>query len=517
MTIHKSKTFFWLSLSFLFGVIVRSFVSVNISLLWLPTVICLIIILLNYRNGLILLLAGVFPAFFFGVWRADYSLRHFQKIPEIQELISSRATVVKNLSSNKYNQKIIASVKKDNFLKAVKKENERFGISDNFFRKNIHLLLIVPLHDKLSPGDKFMLQCSPKIIRNKKIVENFNYKMYLAKEGVSYICQKPIIADKNTSQTNSLLKPIIILREKMIQKLSLNLPFPESTLAEGLLFGGSKQLPPKLKDAFSETGMTHIVAVSGYNVTIIATYLMAFGILLGLWRKQAFYLASLGIFIFISMIGFPGSAVRAGIMGILILWAIKNSRLANADNALLLAGNIMLLINPLLLRWDIGFQLSFLATLGIIKTSPLWQKYLLSSAWTAFLKETFFMTVSAQLFVLPIILYNFHSISLISIPANLLILPIIPLTMLFVLLTAFFGLLFAPISMMFSWLAYWLLFYEIKVIEILSKFPLANLTFGDISKNFPFLWYSALFLIITLMLKYEQIKKIFYKKDTTPS
>ncbi len=504
MTVHRSKFFFWFSLSFLLGIFIRSFFDVNISFLWLFVSCGLIPALLNYKNKFILLFSGIFLFLFLGIWRLDISLQYFEKLPEIKKSISVPAKVIKEPTTDKYRQRVVVSVRRKDFLTALNEPQKNI-----FFKhQSVRLLLMVPLHQNLSLGEKISLKCLPAIPQNISNSENnnFDYKKYLEKENISYLCKKPLFKKIPTTE-KTLLKTIFTFRKKLIRNINQSIPFPESVLAEGLLFGGSNNLPTELKDAFSRTGMTHIVAVSGYNVTIIATYLMTIGIFLGLWRKQAFYLSALGIFIFVAMIGFPGSAVRAGIMGVLILWAIKNSRLANADNALLLAGNIMLLSNPLLLRWDIGFQLSFLATLGIIKTSPFWQKYISSGNNLAMFKEIFFMTVSAQLFVLPIIVFNFHTISPISLPANFLILPIIPLTMLFVLLTAFLKIFFAPISLPFAWLAYWLLFYEIKVIEILSKLPSTTVTFSKISKIFPFLWYGILFATIGLMLKYQRKKQ----------
>ncbi len=501
MPTYKTKIFFHFSLAFLAGVFVRSFVYINICFLWIFLLPVLIAILFNYKNRRILLFAGIFPFFFLGVWRTDLSLQKMESFPEIHQTVSVPATVQKKFSSNDYSQRLVVKVDKEKFQDAIGKSLPR---KKSLFKNDIRLLINAPLTEHFSYGDQITLKCSPKIPAN--FSENFDYKMYLAKENIFYICQKPNI-EKLPNAKKGLLASVLNLKEKLSQNLAKAIPYPESALAEGLLFGGNKKLPPNLKDAFSNTGMTHIVAVSGYNVTIIATYLMLAGIFVGLWRKQAFFLAVLGIFIFVAMIGFPGSAVRAGVMGILILWALKNSRLANADNALLLAGALMLIINPLLLRWDIGFQLSFLATLGIIKTSPFWQKYTSSQNKYSMLAEIFFMTLSAQLFVLPIILYNFHTVSLVSLPANFLILPIIPLTMLFLLLTTLLMPTIPLLSLPFAWLSYWLLFYEIKVIEILAQLPQTALKFNDISRLFVIFWYAFLFLAIILLSKYEQKHK----------
>ena len=204
------------------------------------------------------------------------------------------------------------------------------------------------------------------------------------------------------------------------------------------------------------------------------------------------------------MIGFPSSAVRAGVMGLLILWAIKNGRLANADNALILAGGIMLLVNPLLLRWDIGFQLSFLATLGLIKMGPFWERFLIGKPKLLGLVEIVLMTVSAQIFVLPILIYNFKLFSVVSLLANLAVLPIIPFAMLLSFLTALGGLIFPLLGQIFGYSAYFLLKYVIEAVEWMSGFDWAFLEINNFSVAGVIFWYAGLFWLV---------KKINTKKD----
>jgi competence protein ComEC len=183
-------------------------------------------------------------------------------------------------------------------------------------------------------------------------------------------------------------------------------------------------------------------------------------------------------------------------MGCLILWAIKNGRLASLDNAILLAGVAMLIINPLLLRWDIGFQLSFLATVGLVELSPFWEKYFLNKYKSGGVLEIILMTISAQLFVLPIILYNFHNLSLISIVANIFILPIIPLTMLFVFLSSILSFIWHPLAIVFGWLGYVLLKYEVGVVLFLSKLKFASLKINNFKENGTIIWYILLIIFI---------------------
>lgn len=238
--------------------------------------------------------------------------------------------------------------------------------------------------------------------------------------------------------------------------------------------------------------MTHIVAVSGYNVTIIAEYLIFLGLWLGMWRKNAVWLAIIGIIVFVMMIGFPSSAVRAGVMGGILLWAMKNGRLANSQNAIVFAAAVMLSINPLLLRWDIGFQLSFLATLGIVEISAFWEKNFIKKNKAFGISEIIMLSLSAQIFVLPVIAYNFHITSLISLLANILILPIVPLSMLLVFLVAVSGFIFYNLSLIFAWLAFIPLVYEIKIVQILAGLSWASIQIEKINIFWIIIYYFSL-------------------------
>jgi competence protein ComEC len=175
---------------------------------------------------------------------------------------------------------------------------------------------------------------------------------------------------------------------------------------------------------------------------------------------------------------------------------MKNGRLANASNAILCSATVMLWWNPLLLRYDVGFQLSFLATIGIVYFYPLLDKYFgkhlekYPSA-ASFIAEILFMSLSAQIFVLPIILFNFQTLSLISPVTNILVLPILPITMLVGFLAIAISFIFQPLAVLFSWLAYLPLRYEIFVINYFAKLKFSALTVG-LSWPWMLIWYIIL-------------------------
>ena len=171
MTVHRSKFFFWFSLSFLLGIFIRSFFDVNISFLWLFVSCGLILTLLNYKNKLILLFSGILLFLFLGIWRLDISLQYFEKLPEIKKSVSVPARIIKEPIVGKYRQRVVVSVKRKDFLIALNEPQK-----NTFFkRQSIRLLLIVPLYQNLSLGEKISLKCLPTIPKNPFNSENNNF------------------------------------------------------------------------------------------------------------------------------------------------------------------------------------------------------------------------------------------------------------------------------------------------------------------------------------------------------
>jgi len=221
----------------------------------------------------------------------------------------------------------------------------------------------------------------------------------------------------------------------------------------------------------------HITAVSGMHIIILTSILMSFLIGIGFSRGKAFYLTIGFIFLYIMLIGFPSSAVRAGIMAGLILLAQKIGRMSQSQRGIVFAATIMLFQNPFLLKDDVGFQLSFLAVLGISYALPIfqnWLKFIPENKYFG-IKDILGMTFSAQIFTLPILIYNFGYISLISPLTNILIVPILPFIMISGFIFSFIGIFWQFLGWILSFPAWFLLTYVIKIIDLLYKVPSTSL------------------------------------------
>ncbi len=481
----KSRLFLFFSLSLISGIFVSSFFypkTLDFFYLFVVLVFVLICLFVFYKNKPVMLAGFCVLFFLFGIWLTESRFERMTNLDQNGKNFSGLVVVFREPQIKDRLQNVI-----------VKSQSEKF-------------MLTVPAFPEYAYQDKLKVDCTLEIPENKE--STFDYRMYLAKDNIFYLCKSPKIEIVEKAKNNNFFSLVLNVKNKFKQNINELLPSPQSGLLTGLLLGGTGDLPQSVSDNFSRTGMTHIVAVSGYNVTIIAEYLILLGIFLGLWRNQAFWFAIFGIILFVFMVGFPSSAVRAGVMGTVLLWGMKNGRLGNSQNAIVFAAAVMLLINPLLLRWDIGFQLSFLATLGIVYFYPIIENHLIKEHKVGGLGEIIFLSISAQVFVIPIIMFNFEKLSLISPLANLLVLPIIPITMLIGFLAPLFQFFLPILAKVFAWIAYLLLKYEVEVINFLASLKFSSIEIKNFSWIGMIIWYALLiFIIYRTKAKKQKITK----------
>ena len=195
-------------------------------------------------------------------------------------------------------------------------------------------------------------------------------------------------------------------------------------------------------------------------------------ILLGLvWffrRRIAFWISVVVIILFVILTGASASVVRAAVMGLLLSFAHGYGRLYDQKNSIILAGAVMIYHNPLTLVFDIGFQLSFAAVLGLIYLYPWLESRSYKISKLGVIKELILMTLSAQIAVAPLLIYYFGNFSLISLPANILILPFIPAAMLAGFITGLVGIIYQPIGQFIGYIAWAITTYQIEVVRYFS-------------------------------------------------
>lgn len=481
---EKDEVFFLSILAFITGIALGSFFALTLAPLLL-------------LGGAFFWGAGIvfrsWNTFFFGcfvlvllggAWLSSQARERYSQLPALTDPVSGTARIVADPQE------------KDFFRNTVL----RFEDCTSVACPETDILWQAPLSFAGEAGTKLMFQCQLELPQN--FTPDFDYRMFLRKDGVGYVCPKASKAQLLPPDRESFVRAALYAPKHVFEEvLSQVLQEPEAGLAKGLLLGGDNYLPRDLKDSFTRVGLSHMIAVSGYNITLIAQMLLALGLLLGLWRKQSIWFALIGIVFFIFMIGVPASAARAGTMAGIVFLALQSGRLARPVNALLFAGAVMLLLNPLLLRYDLGFQLSFLATLGILLLMPYYERFAPEQVVLKKGGEILFMTLAVELFVLPLILFSFHAFSPLIIIGNFLVV-LVPFAMVTSFLAGVAFLLIPGVHVVVAWAALALLMLLTRSVEVLGAFTQVMVTVDSFGVWHLVWWYAILGVLLWIGEKY---------------
>lgn len=299
----------------------------------------------------------------------------------------------------------------------------------------------------------------------------FNYPMYLLAHGVTHTMSFAKVEVVDHGQGNWVIAKLLALKQWFVGGIESAMPEPESALLAGLLIGEKRGLGESITESFRRAGVIHIIVLSGYNVALVINTVRE-GFSLFLSRNVALSSAGVVAILFMLMTGASETAIRATLMALVVLLARAFYRPADGLRILLLVAAGMAVWNPYLVLFDLSYQLSILATLGLILFSHRLVPYL---AWlrSKTLIEIVSTTLATQITVLPVLIISVGQVSLVSLISNVLILIPIPYAM----LAGFFASLIATVSpelaFPLSAVAYALLHYIIVVAEFLGSLPFA--------------------------------------------
>ncbi|MCX6809810.1 MAG: ComEC/Rec2 family competence protein [Candidatus Berkelbacteria bacterium] len=355
-------------------------------------------------------------------------------------------------------------------------------------------------------GDKLKI-CVDKFATNS----DNSYRHYLLSQyKTDTVVLNPKIEKTETGR--GFLRALYNFAASVALKIRELNPGTEGILAKGLLLGGSQGFSDQFKQNLKLTGTTHLVAVSGYNVSILTITIFGF-IRKYFSRRLAFILSSTMLVIFCLMTGATSSVLRASIMGAMFLISKAVGRRVSIFHFLVLAAFLMIILNPFVI-WDLGFQLSFAATAGLVFLSTPLGNFLSSKTQIPAIKEGFLIlseTVSAQIFALPILLGGFGMVSLISPITNLLILPLVPTSMGLIAASYFVSLISRYLGIFVAAISNILLEYFVFVINFFAKFKIAAA-----SVNITSAWWSVLLYLLIVFLTAYFRRKIKIKIDERP-
>ncbi len=363
------------------------------------------------------------------------------------------------------------------------------------------LLVRVPPDQIYHYGDTIRLRGK---LQTPPVNEDFSYRDYLARQGIlSYMPNAEATLLPGNSG-NPIIAAIYAVKEKSLENVYRLLPDPEASLLAGILLGVDNGLSADLQQAFKDTGTAHIIAISGFNISIIAgIFVMLFSRFLG--KRRGAIVAILGIALYTFLVGASAAVVRAAIMGTLSLFAVQVGRRQQGLNTLAFVAAVMALWNPFMI-WDVGFQLSFFATLGLVLYGEPFQQAAerfivrFTSLETAEylvqpISEFVLLTFAAQLTTIPIMAYQFKQISLVSFIANPFILPAQPAVMIIGGLAVIASLIFSPLGQLLAWISWPLTAYTIRMVELFDSVPHGVIALGSFSLAFVFIFYAALLLV----------------------
>jgi competence protein ComEC len=477
----------YLVLAWLGGIYAESALRVPPWVLWLATPLALAIVLLWWREWRVRLGAACALLALLGALRYETSQPSFDASTVAYYNGAGKVTLVgvvaeePDVRDRYVNLKLSAS-----YLEDGGQEHRVTGL----------VLVQTARHPAYAYGDQLQIQGR---LETPPELEDFSYRDYLARQGIHSMIQYGRITLLSHGHGDPFHRLVYAVKDHLQATIARLFPEPSASLLTGILLGVDTGIPRSLLEDFNATSTTHIIAISGFNIAIVAG---AIGLLtrrfLGSYRSAL--VSMLAIALYTILVGANAAVVRAAITGGISLLAIIAGRRTFALASLAAAALAMTLWNPLLL-WDVGFELSFAATLGLILlVRPMEEGFraLLSrfqpeeraASIVQLLGDPLLVTTGAQLAVWPITLYYFHRLSLVSPLTNFLIIPAQPAVMivggLATLLGAVHPLLGQPVASV-AWL---FLAYTIRIAELTARLPFSSVELGPFSAGAMWLYYA---------------------------
>lgn len=447
--------------SFLCGVALRSFlfIPVFVSIACVVFAFVFLVVFHNKNSQLAVLISVSVFAVVLGILRFDYQQSRNADVFSHIQTDTTNIFSVRVVSDPEY------QISRQRFVaKTLEGEPYKILVSSDRYPAVVF-------------GDTLTLQGKLRLPENFETDtgRNFDYISYLAKDEIYVTMSFAKILERQAPDREGLRRHLFELKHSFIESFERLIPHPESALLSGILLGVRSSLGDELEQDFIDTGTIHIVVLSGYNVTIVSEAIVR--TLQTLFpRVASISLGAFGIVLFAIITGATTTTVRASIMGLLGLLARLTKRNYEISRILLLAALVMVLQNPFVLVFDISFQLSFLATLGLIWIAPIVEEWRLSRYLPKRfgIREIFASTIATQIAVLPYLMYRIGALSLIAPLVNVLVLPTIPFAMGAGALAGFIEMVFSFGSSPVSWISFLSLHYTVVVVEFFAQFSFSS-------------------------------------------
>lgn len=370
-------------------------------------------------------------------------------------------------------------------------------------------------------GDKFLLYVNKEIIISENTIVSinaeykqptkqrnkggFDYSKYMYSQnyyGSIFVDKSNEIEIIDENKFNLISK----IQNSIFKVLNSLLPKEQMGILLGMIIGDTFYISDEIEEAFKLSGITHLLAVSGSNVTyVVCITKFLFDKIMG--KHISNYCSIIMIILFVLISGASPSVARAGVMAIILILSEIMSRAPNTFSTIASTAFFILLYNPLIIC-DVGFLLSFGGTIGIVLFNKVFLEYiqfkfpyLANNSLIKYFLELLTVTISAQIILLPIMWYYFNTISLITLITNLLIGPFVGSITILGIAMFFLSLIYRPIGKMFSYTVYLLISLIIYISKFCSKIPYANLTLPTPSILMIVTYYLVLYILLLKIKK----------------
>lgn len=487
-----SRIFLWVLLAFMAGIAVRSFVAVPVIIIWFLGLVSLVGVVMGvtrrhsrtiFFGCLVLACAGGMLRFSWAEYSRPDLSQFYGRHLELTGVVGEEPVRSEKVQRLKVNVSFVDGAR----------------LEPDFF-----VLATMRLYPRYALGDELRIRGA---LEEPENFGGFDYVSYLARQDIFATLLFPDVEKLGEGKGSAFKGLLSKIKHAFEENIDRAIAQPHAALVRGLLLGQRESLPPDLVRDFQTTGTSHIVALSGYNITLVGMTFMELLIWITVPFYTAFWVAVSGIVLFVLTVGAAPSVVRAGIMGVLILIAKREGRMYHIKNALAFAGAVMMWVNPMVFRFDAAFQLSFLATLGLVYFSPrieqlfergedrirrmrgsapkarsvkLYTDPSFPEEQGSKIKHILIETLSAQLAVLPLLIYLFGRVSLVSPIANVFVLLAVPYAMATGFVTGVLGFFSDTLGAITGLAAWGLLEYILRVISVFAKIPGASVEFDSL-------------------------------------
>ena len=494
----SSKKVLICEIAFMVGIVLAEILELSLSGLFLILFIPLFII--STTNKKLFFIVLIIFCLILGYWRFD--IARPKKTPtSINYYNNSGDLEWSEMQSTIWQGKIIREIDQRVDHNKLTVASQAIFIESNWQIIEGLVLVKADLYPSYQYGDILQLECN---LVEPTQIEDFAYDDYLSRYNIYSLCYGAQIKYLDHDDSFNLKVFVLNIKNNIQQKLNHYLVEPEASLLSAMLLANRRGLPTYITDSFSRAGVSHLIAISGMHIAIISLLIARFLSVFGLSKKITYPATLSFLFLYIAMIGWPASAVRAGIMGAIVLIAEYFGRVNKSYYALFLVASITLLINPKLIVYDIGWQLSFLAVLSLILFSDDLTKLFSKLPKLFGAKEILQTTLAAQILTLPWLAYKFHQLSLVFPIANILLLPFLPFIMGLSIISIVISFVLPQLANFLFWGVWLLLNKQIGTVLWLTSIRLAAIKIPKVEWFFIFFIYCFIFI-----LKFKKNKKAY--------